>query len=148
MATRLSSSLIASAPICARKLAAVLLTRLAELLLGEQLVGLELGAARLDDDVGLEVQDPLEVAQRDVEQVSDAARQALEEPDVADRRGQLDVAHALAPHPGLRDFDAALVADHAAVLHALVLAAEHSQSVTGPKIFAQNRPSRSGLNVR
>jgi hypothetical protein len=24
----------------------------------------------------------------------------------------------------------------------------HSQSVIGPKIFAQNRPSRSGLNVR
>ncbi len=39
-------------------------------------------------------------------------------------RGQLDVAQALAAHLGLRDFDAALVADHAAVLHALVLAAE------------------------
>ena len=25
---------------------------------------------------------------------------------------------------------------------------KHSQSVTGPKIFAQNSPSRSGLNVR
>src|SRR4029434_901803 len=54
----------------------------------------------------------------------DAARQPLEEPDVADRRGQGDVAEALAAHLGLRHFDAALVADHAAVLHALVLAAE------------------------
>ena len=35
-----------------------------------------------------------------------------------------DVAQPLAAHLGLRDFDAALVADHAAVLHALVLAAE------------------------
>ena len=30
----------------------------------------------------------------------------------------------------------------------LYLPHRHSQSVTGPKIFAQNRPSRSGLNVR
>ena len=30
----------------------------------------------------------------------------------------------------------------------LNLPQRHSQSVTGPKIFAQNRPSRSGLKVR
>src|SRR5574340_1081678 len=30
----------------------------------------------------------------------------------------------------------------------LYLPQRHSQSVTGPKILAQNRPSRSGLNVR
>jgi hypothetical protein len=30
----------------------------------------------------------------------------------------------------------------------LYLPHRHSQSVTGPKILAQNRPSRSGLNVR
>src|SRR5262245_18015759 len=56
----------------------------------------------------------------------DAARQALEEPDMAHRRGQRDVAQPLAADLRLRDFDAALVADHAAVLHALVLAAEAS----------------------
>ena len=102
----------------------VLFTRLAVLLFVEQPVLLQLGLARIDDDVGLEVEDALEIAQRDVEQVADAARQPLEEPHVADRRGQRDVAEALAPHLGLRDFDAALVADHAAVLHALVLAAQ------------------------
>ena len=101
-----------------------LLARLAELLLVEQLVLLQLGVARIDDDVGLEVEDALEIAQRDVEQVADAARQPLEEPHVADRGGERDVAEAFAAHLGLRDFDAALVADHAAVLHALVLAAE------------------------
>ena len=51
-------------------------------------------------------------------------RQPLEEPDVRDRAGELDVAHALAAHPRPGDLDAALVADDAAVLHALVLAAE------------------------
>ena len=102
----------------------VLLARLAVLLFVEQLVLLQLGLARIDDDVGLEVEDALEIAQRDVEQVADAARQPLEEPHVADRRGQRDVAEPLAADLGLRHLDAALVADHAAVLHALVLAAQ------------------------
>src|SRR5262249_62055815 len=51
-------------------------------------------------------------------------RPALEEPDVAHRAGELDVTHPLAAHLGLRHLDAALVADHPAVLHALVLAAQ------------------------
>src|SRR6185312_16204001 len=48
------------------------------------------------DDRGGEVEDLLELARRDVEQVADPARDALEEPDVRDRRGQVDVAHPLA----------------------------------------------------
>src|SRR4051812_44868877 len=102
----------------------VLFTRLPVLLFVEQPVLLQLGLARIDDDVRLEVEDALEIAQRDVEQVADAARQPLEEPHVADRRGQRDVAEAFAPDLGLRDLYAALVADDAAVLHALVLAAQ------------------------
>ena len=97
----------------------VVLTRLAILLFVEQLVLLQLRLARIDDDVGLEVEDALEIAQRDVQQMADAARQPLEEPDVADRRRQRDVAQALASDLGLRHLDAALVADHPAVLHVL-----------------------------
>src|SRR6476646_8027176 len=41
-----------------------------------------------------------------------------------DRRSQLDVAHALAPHAAERHLDRALLADDAFVLHALVLAAQ------------------------
>src|SRR6185436_14536393 len=85
---------------------------------------LQVALTRIDDDVALEVEDAFEIAQRDVEEVADAARQPLEEPHVAHRRGERDVAEALAAHLRLRDLDAALVADHAAVLHALVLAAE------------------------
>jgi hypothetical protein len=44
-------------------------------------------AVLLDDRRG-EVEDLLELARRDVEQVADAARDALEEPDVADRSGR------------------------------------------------------------
>src|SRR5256885_2737379 len=42
---------------------------------------------------------------------------------MGDRAGELDVAHALAAHLGQRHFDAALLANDAAVLQALVLAA-------------------------
>src|SRR4029079_19789481 len=41
-----------------------------------------------------------------------------------DRRGEFDMAHALAPNFGERDLDAALLTDDALVLHALVLAAQ------------------------
>ena len=77
----------------------------------------------MGDDVQREVQDPLEVARADVEQDAQAARRALEVPDVADRAGQLDVAHPLAPDLAAGDLDATLVADDALVADALVLAA-------------------------
>ena len=47
----------------------------------------------------------------------------LEEPDVDDRRGQVDVAHALATDTAVRDLDAATVADDAFELGAFVLTA-------------------------
>ena len=103
---------------------AVLVADLAEALLGQELVFLELRVTGIDHHVAFEVQDALEVAQRQVEQVTDTARQAFEEPDVGDGAGQLDVAHALAAHPRTGDLDTALVAHHTAVLHALVLAAQ------------------------
>ena len=80
--------------------------------------------AGVDDDVGLEVQHALDVAQRHVEHQAQPRRQRLQEPDVRAGRRQVDVTHAVAPHLGLRDLDAALLADHAAVLQALVLAAQ------------------------
>ena len=77
----------------------------------------------VDDDVLGEVQDLLERARGHVQQQADAAGGALDEPDVADGRGQLDVAHALAADLGARDLDAALVAHDALVTDPLVLAA-------------------------
>src|SRR5207247_1926374 len=55
---------------------------------------------------------------------ADAARQRLQEPDMRDRRRQLDMAHAVAPHLRQGDLDAALLADDAAIFHPLVLAAQ------------------------
>ena len=84
---------------------------------------LERGLARVDHHVVLVVDDALERAGGHVEQQAEAARHALQEPDVGDRHGELDVAHALAAHAGDRHLDAAAVADHVLVLDALVLAA-------------------------
>ena len=80
--------------------------------------------AGLDHHVGFEVQHRFQLAQRDVENVADTAGQPLEEPHMGTGRSQLNVAQALTAHLGQRYLHAALIADHAAVLHALVFAAE------------------------
>src|SRR5581483_8535338 len=72
---------------------------------------------------GGEVEDLLELLGRHVQQIADPARDALEEPDVGDGRGQVDVAHALATDLGARDLDAAALAHDALVADTLVLAA-------------------------
>ena len=106
------------------ELIAVLLDGLEIHLVGQQLAALHRRHAWVDDDEGFEVQHALDLTQRHVEHEADARRQRLQEPDVRRRARELDVAHALAPHLRLRDFDAALLAHDAAVLQALVLAAQ------------------------
>src|SRR5204863_465198 len=68
------------------------------------LQGVQVLGARLlvdpGDDRGCEVEDLLQFLWRHVEQVADSARHALEEPDVAHGRGEVDVPHALAAHLG------------------------------------------------
>ncbi len=113
------------------ELVAVLFLGVLELLFVEELLFLERRVGRVDDDVGLEIEDLLEVLDRQVEDEPDPARRALEEPDVGDGRGQLDVAHALAADLGLGDLDAAALADDAPVFHPLVLAAEAFVVVDG-----------------
>ena len=63
-------------------------------------------------------------------------------------RGQVDVTHALAAHLGLRHFDAALLADHAAVLEALVLAAQALVVLDRAEDLGAEQAVRSGLKVR
>src|SRR4029453_10941826 len=75
------------------------------------------------DDRRREVEDLLELLGSHVEQVADAAGDALEEPDVAHGGGEVDVAHALTAHLGPGDLDAAALADDALVTDPLVLPA-------------------------
>ena len=78
---------------------------------------------RFDDDVVLEVDDLFQAGGFHVQQGTQAAGHGLEEPDVHDRGGQLDVAHAFASDAAMGHLDAAAIADHALVFHAAVLAA-------------------------
>ena len=104
---------------------AVLGVELAEaVLILDDLALLHGRVAWIDDDIRLEVENGFKLTEGDVEEVADARRQALEEPDVRAGGRKLDVTEALAADLREGDLDAALVADDAAVLHALVLAAE------------------------
>ena len=87
-----------------------------------EVLGALLAVDRRDDRRG-EVEHLLELARCDVEEIADAARDALEEPDVRDRRREVDVPHALAPDLLPRHLDAAALADDPLVADALVLAA-------------------------
>ena len=94
------------------------------LLVVKQLTFLQSGHARIDHHVALEIEHALDIAQGHVQQQADTGRQRLQEPDVRDRRSQFDVRHALATHLGQRNFHTTLLADHTAMLEALVLAAQ------------------------
>jgi hypothetical protein len=106
------------------ELVAILFLGVLELLFVEELLFLERRVGGVDDDVGLEIEDLLQVLDGQVEDEPDAAGRALEKPDMGDGRSQLNMAHALPPDLGLGDLDTAALADDAAVLHPLVLAAE------------------------
>ena len=93
------------------------------LLVAEGLSLLERSVVRLGDEPVLVIKHALERGRGHVEEKTDAARAALEEPNVGTRNRKLDVAHALATHRCEGDLDAAAVADHALVLDALVLSA-------------------------
>ena len=102
---------------------AVGFARFAIFVFAEQLMLLQRRLARINHEVILVIDHALEMARGHVQHQADARRHALEEPDVRHRHGQFDVAHALAAHARQRHFDAATVADDAAMLDALVFAA-------------------------
>src|SRR4051812_31566163 len=86
-------------------------------------VGNEILLTRIDDDVIRIVDDLLEIAERQVDEIPHRTRKSLEEPDVRDGYGELDVTHALATDAAQGDFDAAAIADHSTVANSLVFTA-------------------------
>ena len=93
------------------------------LALGEQFLLLEIGFARINDDVVGKIEDFFERTRGHIEDETHAARNALEVPDVRNGSSKLDVPHALAAHLRTRHLDTAAVADNALVADALVLSA-------------------------
>ena len=111
-----------------------------ELLLGQELLFLQSRFSGIENDIGFEIQDFFQILDRQVQDEADPARRTFKKPDVRDRRGQLDVAHALAAHFGLRHLDAASFADDAPVLHSLVFSAEAFEIVDRPESFRAEQP--------
>ncbi len=102
----------------------VLLPAIGVLFLGEKLVALELGISRIDNNVILVVDDPLERGCLHGQEISKARRSGLEEPDMHTGSGKIDMPHPLAADPGVSDLDSTAVADNTAVLDPFVLPAE------------------------
>src|SRR5205814_9530311 len=99
------------------------LLQVEELVLVEKLILDDVLLARIDDYVVRVVDDLFEITQRQIDQVAHWRGQGLEEPDVRDGYGELDVTHALATDTAQGDFDAAAIADHSTVANSFVLAA-------------------------
>ena len=109
---------MASAPIPAVEGPAVAVLGLIVLLLREELHLLEVGVARVDDDVLLVVKHGAQGRDGQVEEEAHAAGHGTVEPDMGHGAGQLDMAHALAANLEVSHLDAAAVADHALVADA------------------------------
>src|SRR3546814_20008897 len=75
-----------------------------EVVVGHDLAALERSHAWFDDAPCFEIQHAFNIAQCHVEHHAQTRRQALEEPDVRNRRGHLDVTHAFAPTLAYHDF--------------------------------------------
>ena len=94
------------------------------LLIVQQLALLQSGHARIDNNKALEVQNPLDITQGHVQHQADAGRQRLQEPDMGDRAGQLNMAHALTTNARQGNLDTTLFTNDTAVLEALVFSAQ------------------------
>ena len=105
------------------ELARKLLEAVPVLLLVEQRADGQLIGTGVHDHVRFEIENALQLLEGHVENGADLRRQTLQKPDMGDRRGQLDMPQPLTTNLGLNNLDPALFADHAPVLHALVLAA-------------------------
>ena len=102
---------------------AVVVKNLQVLVFRDDLALLQIGLTGVEHDVRVEIEHLFQVGHGHVEQGTDLGGQGLQKPDVGNGRGQFNVAHTLAAHLGGNNFNAALFADNATVLHALVLAA-------------------------
>src|SRR5208282_4769080 len=128
------------------ELAGIFGRELAELLFLKDLTLPEDGHfAGVHDNERFEVENALEIAHGNVQEIADAAGQALEEPDVGTGRSQLNVAEAFTTDLAEGHFDAALVADHTTVLHPLVLAAQAFPIGDGAEDFCAEEAVPLGL---
>src|SRR5207302_8264476 len=83
----------------------------------------DLASFDVRDHVGGEIEHLLQRARADVQDQAERARHAFQVPEMAHRRRELDVAHALTPHFRTGDLHAAAVADDPLELDLLIATA-------------------------
>ena len=106
------------------KLITILLNSLEVIFFSQQGTTLKFCHARIDDYIGLKIQNPFNLAQGHVQHQAHAGRQGFQVPDMRNRTGQFDMTHTLTAHLGQSDLDTTFFTDHTAVLQTLVLAAK------------------------
>ena len=111
----------------------ILFTHVTIFTLGEELALFKGCVARVYNDVVCKVQHLFQHAGSNVQHQAHTAGDALEIPDVGDRRGQLNVAHALTANLALGHFDAASVTDFALIADFFVLSAVALPVLGGPE---------------
>jgi len=105
-----------------------------EALFRQQLLFFQRSFTGIDDNVLFKVQHPLEVAKRDIQQVADAAGEALKNQTLRTGGSELDV-----PMRSRRTLERVTSTPHLSQMTPrcfmrLYLPHKHSQSVTGPKM--------------
>ncbi len=93
------------------------------LFFGQQLLLFKLRCTRIGYHVVLEVNHLFQTTGFHVQQISKTARHRLEEPDVNDRGGKLDMPHSLPPHATVSHLHATAIADHSLVFHSAIFTA-------------------------
>src|SRR5688572_4828135 len=101
----------------------MLFNRVLIFIFGQQLILCEFGLTGIDDNERFAIEDFFEIFEGDVEKVANSTGQALQKPDVCDGSGQFNMTHPFTTDLALNNFNAALLAHHAAMLHPLVLTA-------------------------
>ena len=95
-----------------------------KLIFVDQLAFCERGDARLNNDVTLKIEHLFNVLQRHIQHQRDTRWQGLQEPDVRNWGGKLNVTHTLTTHALKCDFHATLFAGYAFVFDALIFTAQ------------------------
>jgi len=113
----------------------MLVHRFAIFLFGEDLAIIKIAFPFIKNNIRLEIENTLELFQGQVEHSRDPTRQRLEEPNVCNRTGQVNVTETFTTNLARNDLDTTLFTDDATVLHALVFAAVTLVVFSWPKDF-------------
>ena len=95
-----------------------------ELFFSHQLAVSQVSETWLDHDVVFKVKNTLKITQSHIQHQTNTGWKGLQEPDVRNRSSKLDVAHTLTAYLLECYFNTAFLADNAAILHALIFAAQ------------------------